>query len=60
MSDDYVAAPRRKQIDLKPTEYEVDVPNKREPFWGSGAMETGLQVLVYVIVGLAVKYFLKR
>jgi hypothetical protein len=47
-----------KIIDLPPTEYRADFPNKREPIFGPGAATTGLSLLVYVIVGTAVRWWI--
>jgi hypothetical protein len=48
-------------IDLEPSEYEADMPpgpppKKREPFFGSGAMEWAAFVLSWVVTAAAVHF----
>lgn len=50
-----------KVIDLEPTEYEADIPNKREPMLQPGA---GLKIahfayamVVSAFIGVALRYF---
>lgn len=43
-----------KEIDLEPKDYRADIPNKPEPIFGPGLWETGIPILVYVIVGTVV------
>ncbi len=38
---------------LAPTEYSADIPNKREPFFGSGAAEWGMFIVGWMIVASA-------
>lgn len=45
-----------KEIDLPPTEYAADMPNKPEPVFGSGALEWGLFIASWVIVATAVHF----
>ena len=43
-------------IDLEPTEYRADIPNKREPFFGNGALEWGAFILSWVAIASAVHW----
>jgi hypothetical protein len=41
--------PEKKIIDLHPREWRADIPNKREPFFGSGAQEW-----LWYLIGLTI------
>lgn len=45
-----------KVIELPPTEYRADVPNKREPILGNGALEWGVFILSWIIVATGVHW----
>ncbi len=48
----------RKEIDLPPTEYRADIPNKREPVFNAGGLEWLLAAIVLpAVIGMALKYF---
>lgn len=43
-----------KNIELEPTEYSADVPNKREPIFGKGAREWAAFIAGWIIIATAV------
>lgn len=45
-----------KVIELEPTEYRADIPNKREPIFGSGALEWAVFIFGWVMVASAVHF----
>lgn len=45
-----------KTIELEPTEYSADVPNKREPIFGSGAREWAVFIAGWLIIATAVHF----
>ena len=52
--------PLVKQIELDPREYQADIPNKREPFFGPDAFRVIAGLLWWGVIAFAVRYFLHR
>ena len=47
-----------KTIDLPPTEYRADIPNKKEPIFNEGGILWLIStILVPVLIGVALHYF---
>jgi hypothetical protein len=57
---DVVICKKPVTIELEPTEYKSDLPpglpKKREPFFGSGALEWGVFILSWVVTAAAVHF----